>query len=36
VKAVTDAANGLVKDGYLLRADADAMIAQASASNVLK
>lgn len=36
VKAITDAANGLVKDGYLLRADADAMIAQARASDVLR
>jgi alpha/beta hydrolase family protein len=36
VKAVTDAANALLKQGYLLRADAEAMIAQASASTVLR
>jgi hypothetical protein len=36
VKAVTTAANTLVKDGYLLRGDADAMITQAKASSVLR
>ena len=34
VQRVTDAANELVRDGYLLREDADAMIAQAANSDV--
>jgi len=36
VNAVAIAANSLVKQGYLLRADADAMIEQARASSVLR
>jgi hypothetical protein len=36
VKAVAAAAETLVKDGFLLRADADAMIRQAEASTVLR
>ena len=36
VQAVTKAANTLVKDGLLLRHDADAMIAQAQNSDILK
>jgi len=36
VKAVANAAGSLVKEGYLLRADADAMVEQAKASTVLK
>jgi hypothetical protein len=36
VRAVTTAADALVKDGFLLRSDADAMIAQAEASQVLR
>jgi Alpha/beta hydrolase domain len=36
VKAVTAAANALVTKGFLLRAAADAMIAQAEASRVLR
>jgi hypothetical protein len=36
VKAVTAAANALVTKGFLLRADADAMIGQAEASRVLR
>ena len=36
VRIVTDAANNLVKDGYLGRADATAMIAQAEASTIAK
>jgi hypothetical protein len=35
VKKITDAANALVDQRYLLRADADAMIAQATASKIL-
>ena len=36
VDAVTAAAQNSVKQGFLLQADADALIAQAVASNVLK
>jgi hypothetical protein len=36
VKAVATAAESLVKEGFLLRADADAMIEQARASNILR
>lgn len=36
VRAVTDAANKLVAEGYLLEGDAAAMIAQAGASDILK
>ena len=36
VSAVTNAAESLVKQGYLLRADADAMVAQAKSSNILR
>jgi Alpha/beta hydrolase domain len=36
VKAVATAADSLVKEGYLLRTDADAMIEQAKASTVLR
>jgi hypothetical protein len=36
VKAVASAADTLVADGYLLRADADAMVAQAKDSDVLR
>jgi hypothetical protein len=36
VKAVATAADSLVKEGYLLRADADAMIEQARESRVLR
>jgi hypothetical protein len=36
VTAVANAAESLVKQGFLLRADADSMIAQAKASAVLK
>ena len=36
VEAVTAAANTLVKDGLLLRSDADTMIAQAQHSDILK
>jgi hypothetical protein len=36
VKAVVVAADSLVKEGYLLRVDADAMIEQAKAGTVLK
>ena len=36
VKAVTTAADSLVKDGLLLRHDADTMIAQATNSDILK
>ena len=36
VRAVTAAANTLVKDGFLLRHDADVMIAQAQSSDILK
>jgi alpha/beta hydrolase family protein len=36
VEAVTAAANTLVKDGLLLRSDADTMIAQAQNSDILK
>jgi hypothetical protein len=36
VQAVTAAANTLVKDGLLLRPDADTMIAQAKSSDILK
>ena len=36
VNAVTTATESLVKQGFLLRADADAMVAQAKASNILR
>ena len=36
VKAVASAADSLVKEGYLLRVDADAMVAQARDSSVLR
>ena len=36
VNAVATAADSLVKQGYLLRADADAMIAQVKASSILR
>lgn len=36
VSAVTNAAESLVKQGYLLRADADTMVAQAKSSNILR
>ena len=36
VRALTDAANALVKEGYLLPDDAAAMIAQATTSSVLR
>ena len=36
VNAVAAAADSLVKQGYLLRADADAMVVQANGSNILR
>jgi hypothetical protein len=36
VRAVTKAANELVRDGYLLQPDADTMIGQAEQSAVLR
>jgi hypothetical protein len=36
VDAVRGAAQNAVKEGFLLQPDADALIAQAAASNVLK